>query len=198
MSAGPLIVIEGIDGTGKTTLARALGAALRGRGREVVESFEPTRGPHGQRIRAIARGEEARPEAVAEAELFRLDRRAHVADVIAPALATGKTVILDRYYYSTMAYQGARGLDPQAIERDNASFAPLPDLLVILDLPVPDALERITQGRGGAPDAFEKAEALEKIRAVFASVEHPNLLRLDARQTTDSMVAAILERLGEG
>jgi dTMP kinase len=74
---------------------------------------------------------------------FLNDRRQHVEETIAPALAAGKVVILDRYYFSTMAYQGARGFDPVEIRRMNEEFAPVPDLLLILDLDVDTAHHRI-------------------------------------------------------
>lgn len=192
---GLLIAVEGIDGTGKSTLVQALAAALRARGRNVVASFEPTRGPWGSRVRALASG--GRESVTPEQELawFTEDRREHVRDVIRPALERGDVVLLDRYFYSTMAYQGARGLDPAAIERENLAFAPLPDLLVLLELPVAQALQRITRQRGAAPDAFEGAAYLERVAAIFRDVGHPNLLPLDASRPTEAMVASILDRL---
>jgi dTMP kinase len=216
---GRLVAIEGIDGTGKSTLAGALADALRLRGEDVVVSFEPTRGKFGRQVRelAVTGREGVTPER--EAELFTLDRFEHVRDVIAPALAAGKTVILDRYFYSTMAYQGARGLDPIKIEEANA-FAPKPDLLVLLDLPVAEALERITKKRGSIPDHFEGEEYLTQVREQFKNIKrragdrqksflnkvrkeylhrlednHPDRLRLDARQPTDVLVAKVLALL---
>ncbi len=191
---GYLIAIEGIDGTGKSTLAGELAGALERRGRAVTLSFEPTRGPHGRRIRELAGAGGERVSAQEELELFIADRREHVAQVIAPALAAGHVVILDRYYYSTMAYQGARGVDPAAIERRH-EFAPRPDLLVILELPVDEALERITAKRGSIPDLFEGAEYLTQVDRLFRGIEHPNLMRLDARLPTAETVAAIVGRV---
>ena len=194
---GRLIVIEGIDGTGKSTLARALGEALAARGLAApVVSAEPTRGPHGQHIRRIIGGAAPRPESADdEADLFMLDRREHVAQVIGPALKEGRTVILDRYFYSTMAYQGARGADPERIERTNREFAPVPDLLVLLVLPIESALERIREGRGEVPNRFEGAAYLSDVQRVFDGIEHPNLARLDAQQPTAQLVDILLERL---
>ena len=193
---GFLLVLEGIDGTGKTTLAAALARALEERGWRVLTTFEPTRGPYGRQIRRLAaEGREGvTPEQ--ETELFIADRREHVSAVIAPALAAGRMVIMDRYYYSTMAYQGARGMDPAEIERRHQAFAPAPDLLVILDLPIEEARHRITAKRGSVPDSFEGASYLEAVRRIFHQIKHPNLLALDARSTTDAMVQAILERVG--
>jgi dTMP kinase len=167
---GRLVAIEGIDGTGKSTLAGALADALRRRGEDVVVSFEPTKGKYGRQVRelAVTGREGVTPER--EAELFTLDRFEHVRDVIEPALAAGKTVILDRYFYSTMAYQGARGLDPIKIEEANA-FAPKPDLLVLLDLTVAEALERIMKKRGSIPDHFEGKEYLTQVSKQFENLE---------------------------
>jgi dTMP kinase len=193
---GLLIVLEGIDGTGKTTLAAELAEALRARGRSILTTFEPTKGPYGQRLRELATQgrDDVTPEE--ETELFIADRREHLDQEIRPALEEGQTVIMDRYYYSTMAYQGARGMDPEAIERRHEGFAPRPDLLVLLDLPVEEALHRITRKRGSIPDHFEGAEYLARVREIFLQVKHPNLLRLDARASTGEMVEKILERLG--
>jgi dTMP kinase len=194
---GRLIAIEGIDGTGKSTLAAALGEALCARGVAVVVGSEPTKGEYGLKVRALASGGREGVTAEEEAELFLRDREEHVRGIIGPGLAMGRTVILDRYYFSTIAYQGARGVDCGAVERANLRIAPPPDLLVILELPVAEALERIREKRGDEPDHFEGADYLEKVKRIFDAVEHPNLFRLDARQTTKAMVAAVMERLGE-
>lgn len=192
---GFFIVIEGIDGTGKSTLVNRLAEALRAQGRDVVTSYEPTDGPHGRRIRQLAvQGREGvTPEQ--EMDLFIADRREHLDGLVLPALREGKVVILDRYYYSTMAYQGAAGLDPADIERRHHAFAPAPDLLVILEMPVAEALRRITHKRGDTPDAFEGRDYLEKVDAVFRQVKHPRLVRLDARQSPDALVDALMKEL---
>lgn len=191
-----MIAIEGIDGTGKSTLAAALGEALRARGKGVVVSSEPTKGRYGMRVRELETKGREGVTAEQEAELFLRDREEHVREAIGPGLAAGKLVVLDRYYFSTMAYQGARGMDPKAIERANLAIAPPPDLLVILELPVSEALERITRKRGSVPDAFEEAEYLERVKAVFDGIEFRDLLRLDARMATGELAEKVMERLG--
>lgn len=167
MNQGLLIVLEGIDGTGKSTQARLLADWCRQQGREVVASREPTDGPWGAKLRATAAT--GRLAAADELELLLNDRREHVRQLIAPALAAGKVVILDRYYFSTMAYQGSRGMDPAEIRRQNESFAPVPDLLFLLDLDVETALSRIG-GRGDTANEFEKHESLSKCRDVFLNL----------------------------
>jgi dTMP kinase len=167
MNQGIFIVLDGIDGTGKSTQTRLLADWFRGQGREVVASREPTDGPWGTKLRATAAtGRLPAPE---ELELLLRDRRDHVEQLIAPALAAGKVVILDRYYFSTMAYQGSRGMDPAEIRRQNEAFAPVPDLLFILDLDVETALSRIG-GRGDTANEFEKHESLSKCRDVFMTL----------------------------
>lgn len=100
--------------------------------------------------------------------------------VISPALREGKVVILDRYYFSMMAYQGARGYDPQMIREQNEAFAPVPDLLLILDLEVRLAHQRIGK-RGDEVNEFEKMESLERCREIFMSVaDEPFVQVIDA------------------
>jgi dTMP kinase len=192
--AGYLIAVEGIDGTGKSTLCSALGEWLAARDIDHTLSREPTDGPFGRRIREIARGDRDGTTLEEELRLFVEDRKQHVADVILPNLRAGRVVVLDRYFYSTIAYQGARGADASSILDLHRPFAPLPDLLVILRLDVPAALHRIRHARGSAPDAFEGEAYLKRVAALFDAIEHPNLLRLDADASTADLVETIAER----
>lgn len=188
---GVLVALEGIDGAGKTTQARALETALHALGAlQVVSSKEPTNGPWGQKIRASAT--EGRMSPADELEAFILDRQQHVAELIAPTLAAGGVVILDRYYFSTAAYQGARGLDAAAILARNEAFAPRPDLLVILDL-VPDAaLARVGTREEGA-NLFEQLGPLAASRALFLGLVHPRKLVVDATLPPDVIAAQVLD-----
>ena len=188
------MVIEGIDGTGKSTQAQRLAEWLRELGREVVTSREPTDGPWGRKLRESAATGRLSPED--ELEYFLRDRRQHVEEVIAPALAAGKVVILDRYYFSTMAYQGARGFDPAEIRRRNEEFAPVPDLLLVLDLEVDAALERIG-ARGDTANEFEKRDSLQRCREVFLSLAGEPFVRvISTNGTPDEVGAAIREAVG--
>jgi dTMP kinase len=175
MQPGLFIVIEGIDGTGKSTQAKRLGAWFVSQGREVVLSREPTDGPWGKKLRESAATGRLAPED--ELQYFLNDRRQHVEEKIIPALAEGKVVILDRYYFSTMAYQGARGFDPAEIRRLNEEFAPVPDLLLILDLDVDTAHQRIGH-RGDSTNEFEKKESLERCREIFLSLKDESFVRV--------------------
>lgn len=191
MSKGLFIVIDGIDGTGKSTQVRRLGEWLESTGREVVVSREPTDGPWGMKLRESAASGRLSPED--ELRYFLNDRREHVAEKIAPALAAGKVVILDRYYFSTMAYQGARGFDPEEIRRMNEEFAPVPDLLLILDLDVDRAHSRIGS-RGDSTNEFEKRENLERCRKIFLSLkDEPFVRMIDSNGTLDEVAEKIRE-----
>ena len=175
MSEGLFIVIEGIDGTGKSTQVKRLGQWFQDQGREVVISREPTDGPWGKKLRESASTGRLEPEE--ELQYFLNDRKQHVDELIKPALHAGKVVILDRYYFSTMAYQGVRGFDPSDIRRRNEEFAPPPDLLLILDLEVDKALVRIG-GRGDVANEFEKRESLERCREIFLSLKDDSFTRI--------------------
>ncbi|MCA1960840.1 MAG: dTMP kinase [Desulfomonile sp.] len=171
---GKLIVFEGIDGSGKTTQARLLAARLSW-SRPVLLTAEPSEGPIGRRIRSL----QERLDALEEARLFTEDRRFHVEQVIIPALNVGRTVISDRYVYSSVAYQGARGISVADILAWNTAFAVAPDAVVLLELPVASALERIASGRD-KPSLFEDHEYLEKVAAIYRSLEDPLIVRIDA------------------
>ena len=188
---GLLIVFEGIDGAGKSTHLRRLAHWLDVQGLDHVAQREPTDGPHGQRLRALAaKGRDAIcPEE--ECRLFLLDRRDDVEHNIRPALEAGRIVLLDRYYFSTMAYQGALGLDVWRILRQNESFAPQPDLVLYLDANPEVALNRIRKGRDEGPNLFEKGEYLAQVRALFQSFQFPFWRTIDSDAAPDQVFAAI-------
>lgn len=185
---GRLIAFEGIDGAGKTTQATRLAETLRRGGVEVVTTKEPTNGPHGQRIRASA--QTGRLPIDEELSLFLADRREHVAQVIAPALARGAWVLIDRYYPSTVAYQGARGKDPAELLTMNEAFAPRPDLLLVFDIDPRVGLARV-HARGDVADLFEQVDQLAAARAVFATLTGDHVRRIDASLPIDEIEAQI-------
>lgn len=190
MAQGLFIVIEGIDGTGKSTQAKRLGEWFTAQGRDVVLSYEPTAGPWGKKIRET--GATGRLSPQDELQYFLNDRQQHVSELITPSLAAGKVVILDRYYFSTMAYQGLRGFDPQEIRRMNEVFAPIPDLLLIMDLDVDAALRRIG-ARGDTANAFEKRENLERCREIFLSLKDEDFVRVvNASGTLDEITNRVI------
>lgn len=177
--SGMLIVFEGIDGTGKTTQIDLLADELTRKGFQVVATREPTDGQYGQKVRQLftSRHNVSLEE---ELELFMADRREHVEKVIAPALAAGKIVLTDRYYFSTAAYQGAAGKDPEKIIELNEKFAPVPDLLLLLVVPTSVGIHRIKTLRQEILNDFEKESALEKVSAIFESITRKFIKRIDS------------------
>ncbi len=174
---GRLIVVEGIDGAGKSSLLRHLAQFCTQRGRSTVSSREPTNGPWGRKIRETA--VTGRLSLEEELALFLEDRREHVSQLIAPAISRGDIVLLDRYYFSNAAYQGARGADPRSVLARNLEFAPVPDLVLLLDLEPGIGRSRIT-GRGDVPDAFEDLQNLNRVRHILLSLQDPTFRILDA------------------
>lgn len=192
---GLLIVFEGIDGTGKSTQAKRLGDWFATKGREVVLSREPTAGPWGRKLRESAAT--GRLSAEDELAYFLNDREQHVVELIAPALSAGKVVILDRYYFSTMAYQGSRGFDPVEIRRKNEVFAPVPNLLLIMDLDVDSSLERIG-ARGDVANEFEQRENLDRCRAIFLALKDESFARvIDCSGSLDQVAQQVREAVEE-
>ena len=194
---GVLLALEGIDGCGKSTQAELLAAALRERGLEVVLTCEPTDSPLGQQIREYFQGPDRYLSPKEELNLFMADRREHVAEVIEPALAEGKIVITDRYYYSSVAYQGALGLDPDRILAQNEVMAVRPDLAVILTLPVAQALARLSATPQRARQVSEDPAYLEQVATIYAGLQGPHLRHLDASGPPPAVHAALLSLILE-
>ena len=194
VNSGRLVALEGLDGCGKTTQAARLAAALRARGHEVVLTREPTDGPFGRRIRALANSGDPLT-AAQERELFTEDRREHVARVIEPAVAAGRWVLTDRYFLSTVAYQGARGLDWREILRSSEDEFPVPDVALLFELPAAEGLAR-ARARGGAPDSrFEQDAYLAQVERIFAAIDRPYLARVDASGSAEAVTARALAAL---
>jgi dTMP kinase len=186
---GFLIAIEGIDGTGKSTQAQLLHDCLAAHHFKVIRTKEPTTGKWGQMLRDSA--VTGRLSIEEEVETFIKDRHEHVDTKILPHLRDGFVVIVDRYYFSTAAYQGARGIDPGRLIRRNEEFAPEPDLLVLMDLDVGQGLERV-RGRGERADHFEQTDALRRVREIFLGIKKPYLRKIDASRAPEAISAEIL------
>jgi dTMP kinase len=187
--------LEGIDGAGKSLQARALEAVFQQKGYETLSIHEPTDSPWGRRIRELQRSRTRSLSPSQELALFLLDRRYDVAAHIQPALAACKLVLMDRYYYSTIAYQGALGIDPEHIRRLNEAFAPVPDLVFILLIPPLEALERIRQARGRADDVFERKDYLQRVDEVFRTLKGPGVHPVAADQPVDVVTAALQQKI---
>jgi len=188
---GILIAIEGIDGTGKSTQLKLLADHLRGRGFEVVETREPTGGHYGRKIRKLyANRHEYTLEE--ELDLFIQDRKQHVRELVEPSLKAGKVVLTDRYFYSTAAYQGAAGIDPDEVFARN-SFAPRPDLVLLLTMPPEASLVRIRELRGEDLNDFEQEEQLRRVADLFGSFSDPCIRRIPADASLENVARNIRE-----
>lgn len=167
--SGRFIVFEGIDGAGKTTQIALLAEWLRSQGRQVAVTAEPTDGEVGRLLRRALSGE--LPSSPCErAALFVLDRIRHNTDPnggIEALLSVGTDVICDRYYYSTLAYQGSE-TDPEWTARMNLDCPAIrrPDLCVFLDLTPEESIKRI-EARGEAREIYETRERLAAVREKF-------------------------------
>ena len=191
---GVLVNLEGIDGCGKSTQSKLLLEKLEGEGEKVIILKEPTKRPHGQKLWDMLHGKrKATNEEILE--LFVLDRIQHVEEKIQPALDDGTVILMDRYYYSSMAYQVAGGIDVEEI-REKHAFAPKPDIVLIFDLPVSIALERV-KGHSDA-DEFEKDEHLEKVREAYLDLENDPLVRIvDATGTPKEIFGNVWRLVSE-
>lgn len=200
--SGLFISFEGIDGVGKSTQADLLETWLTEQNKEVVRTLEPGGTDVGVEIRKILLHHKGDLAPRAEAALFAADRAHHVASKIRPALEQGKIVITDRYFDSSVAYQGA-GRDLSRTEvRDLSLWAVgglLPHLTVLLDLPADEARAR-RNSSGTEPDRLEKekTEFFETVRSAYldlAKAEPERFLVVDASVSVEQMQAVIRERV---
>ncbi len=195
---GRFIVLEGIDGAGKTTQADRLQAYLEGQGRQVVRTAEPTGYPTGVALRAALGGKVKKSE-TEMAALFVLDRIAHnlhPTEGIEVLLAQGKDIICDRYYYSTLAYQG-HSTDYAWCKSMNLSCPDIrrPDLCIYLDLTPEQSLERIRKGREQV-EIYENEETLTRVRNAFLKVlgdlsDTDRIVRIDAYRAPEAIAEDI-------
>jgi len=204
--AGRFLTIEGIEGVGKTTQVARLSAALRERGIDHVVTREPGGTPLAERIRGIvldnAGGESLPP--TAELLLMFAGRAVHLANHVEPNLRAGRWVVCDRFTDATYAYQGGgRRVSMDAIRQLEVVVqgARRPDLTLLLDAPVEQALERARARNAGAvTDRFEseRAEFFERVREVYrarAAAEPDRIHTIDAAQSADAVAAQVLQLL---
>lgn len=192
LEKGVLIVIEGIDGAGKSTQAKSLLRKLRALGLDVVYFREPSRGKWGRELKRKAK-ETGSLTPGQELELFQKDRQENVEKNLKPALKKKKVVILDRYYFSTIAYQGAKGIDQARIRRMNEKFAPKPDLVFILDIEAGEGLARIAD-RKKKDVLFERESYLVKVGRIFRGFKGRRIVHIDARQGEKDITRQIYDQ----
>jgi dTMP kinase len=205
---GRFITLEGIEGAGKSTLARAIAVWLQRKGRHAVLTREPGGTPLAERVRQVVleRHEEALP-ASAETLLMFAARSVHLDNLIRPALRRGDWVICDRFTDATRAYQGAgRGVDAALIEQLARCIQgdTLPICTFLLDLPVADGLARAKSRTATQPmDRFESEQAafFERVRAHYLELAHQEPQRfcvIDATApfaTVEQQALAQLQRM---
>jgi dTMP kinase len=200
---GTFITLEGPDGSGKSSLLPAIAAVLREAGVGVVATREPGGTRLGERVREILleTGSGLGHTGRADALLFAAARAQHVAEVIAPALARGATVICDRFADSSMAYQGAGSqlpLDEVAALQRFATAGLVPDLTILLDLPVEEGLRR----KAGEVTRFEESFDVayhQRVRDAFlrlAAAAPERFVVVDATRGPDAVLAAAVAALG--
>lgn len=197
------ITFEGTEGVGKSTQLELLAAALADAGHEVLRTREPGGTPAGEAIREILLHRNATPLGEdAELLLMFAARAQHLADVVRPALATGKVVLCDRFTDATYAYQGGgRGIAPGRIAQlEQWVQGDLrPDLTLLLDAPVATGMGR-AHGRGAGADRFEREQSafFERVRATYLGIaarEPGRVVVVDATAAIDIVHAEIMSRV---
>ena len=196
INKGRFIVFEGIDGAGKTTQIERLAARLRAEGRKVAVPAEPTASVSGGLLRDALAGIHKRT-ACEMAALFVLDRIFHNVgpNGIEAMLTEGYDVICDRYYYSSMAYQGSQ-TDADWVRDMNLKCPEIrrPDLCVVLDLAPEESMRRIAKART-SPEIYEKKEILEAVRARFFHVFRELDDRVEIIDTTGLSIDDVAEKV---
>ena len=188
------IVLEGGDGAGKTIQAKLLCSALRRRGYRIHATAEPSKSDVGRVIRRSLLGKrKASPES--EALLFAADRFLHLESEIRPALSAGRTVVCDRYMYTSFAYQGAQGVDREWLRTINR-FAEKPDLAIYLDVPSDISLARIRRRKSVMETLGLQRQVREEYMRLVASGE---LVAVDSsrpiRKVAEDILALVTNRL---
>ena len=187
------IVIDGPDGVGKSTQVKMLANHMREKyKRAVVELSEPTKeSDAGIAIRESIENKR-RLEPIIEATFFIEDRRYDVQKRILPALKKNKTVVLDRYYFSTIAYQSALGIPPEELYEMQMNFIIEPDLVFILHCPIDTAKKRINER--GEQDVMEQSDYQVRVDEIFRGFTSDHMFHIEADKPIDEVHAEIVEK----
>ena len=188
VKTGLFLIIEGLDGSGKTTQATLLAEKFY-KNYNVLLTAEPSRGKIGTFIRECCLYENKRLPTEAEALLFASDRIEHIYNEVKPALEEGKLVICDRYIYSSLAYQGNAGLSLEWIKTINAR-ALQPDISIFIDVPPEKVIERLQRKKS----VMETLETQTKVREVYLKyVEKGELVRVDGDQEKEKVATDLFK-----
>lgn len=190
---GALIVLDGPDGSGTTVHSRLLAERFTAEGTPVLWTAEPSTGPIGTFIREALQSSLPLPPAALQL-LFSADRADHCERVIAPALASGMTVITDRYVASTVVYGQALGLDEQWLRNLNKNFIQ-PALTFFLLPPLSLALARLRQRT--RRDALEDEDLQRRVHASYATMaqQDPSIVVIDTAGDKDAVSEHIWNRV---
>ena len=195
------LTLEGGEGSGKSTQARALKGLLESKGHTVTLTQEPAGGALGRRIGQLLSRDEPHIEPYSELFLFAAARAQHLAEVIRPALERGEVVVCDRFIDSSLAYQGyGRGLrlDHVRVVNHIATGGLTPDLTVLWDVPVEVGLARKADEEGADRIGRESAEFHQRVRRGYLAIaaeEPQRFLVLDATRPPQETTEAIWQRL---
>jgi len=185
---GFFICVEGLDGCGKTTQAKSLVEKLK-KSYNAVYTVEPSRGKIGIFIKKYCLHGKKRLSSVVEALLFAADRFEHLKNEVLPALSEGKLVVSDRYVYSSLAYQGAAGLDLEWIRKIN-EHAVRPDLAIFIDVDPEIVIERLKRKKS----VMENLETQQRVREVYLKfVKNGELIRIDGNRSKKEVSDEILK-----
>lgn len=193
-------VLEGLDGAGTTTQLKNLEAYMMDKGLPVFRTAEPTVYETGKFIRRVLSGEVKVPQSTV-AYLFAADRDNHLNNPeygIKAHLAKGETVISDRYFFSSFAYQSI-GFDPDAVMMLNSRF-PYPELVLYVDTPVEDCISRI-DSRGTDKEIYEKLDYQRLVHENYESFfkrlpEGCRLIRVDGTLTREEIFKFLIKEIG--
>jgi dTMP kinase len=189
---GIFIVIEGLDGSGKTTQAVLLSERLS-KSRQVMLTAEPSKGKIGTFIRDCCLYEQTRLPTEAEALLFAADRIEHMENELKLAIDEGKLVICDRYVYSSLAYQGSAGLSVEWIKTINAR-ALQPDFSIFIDVPPERVIQRLQRKKS----VMETLETQQKVREIYLKyVEKGELVRIDGDKSREVVAEELYAKVTE-
>lgn len=194
------VAFEGVDGAGKSTIARLVADRLMDIGHDVVHVREPGGTRAGEAIREILLGPDSQPDPWAEALLFAAARSQLASEIVGPALADGKTVVSDRCVYSSLAYQGAgRGLGVEAVRMVNEAGLQgvWPDTVVLLRVSPERGLAREDEADRISVAGLDLQERVAAAYESLAAAEPERFVVLDAASGVDEVVRASLGVLGE-
>jgi len=189
-----LIVFEGIDGAGKTTVSRKIVEILSSKGFKTFYTREPSDSPFAQLLNDLKTKIDTGP--IIDALAMSLDRAFHMMNEVEPRLAEGYVVVMDRYYHSTIAYQGAMGADIKWIRDINRVFRK-PDIAFYLDVSVETAMRRIRDKKSRWP-FYEFKDFLSKVRDIYLRlVEENELIYVDAERDLNDVINQVIKILRE-